>query len=111
MELLYCRIEELTDVIREEMYETDDKQEKKRLETRLYKYEQKISALMDTPKDQGVLDFSQLGIDFLMVDESQEFKNLEFSTTKKNVRGLGNPLGSKKAFNMLVAWPPLAKYS
>ncbi|HUZ58729.1 MAG TPA: helicase-related protein [Hanamia sp.] len=36
-------------------------------------------------------------------DLSQEFKNLEFSTTKKNVRGLGNPLGSKKAFNMLVA--------
>ncbi len=96
-------IQELTDVIRDEMYETDDKQEKKRLETRLYKYEQKISALMDTPKDQGVLDFSQLGIDFLMVDESQEFKNLEFSTTKRNIRGLGNPLGSKKAFNMLVA--------
>jgi len=38
-----------------------------------------------------------------MVDESQEFKNLEFSTTKRNIRGLGNPLGSKKAFNMLVA--------
>ncbi|MDQ2719363.1 MAG: hypothetical protein M3Z26_06320 [Bacteroidota bacterium] len=96
-------IEELTDVIKDEMYQTDDKQEKKRLETRLYKYEQKIAALVDTPKDQGVLDFSQLGIDFLMVDESQEFKNLEFSTTKRNVRGLGNPLGSKKAFNMLVA--------
>lgn len=96
-------IKELTNVLKDEMVETEDKQEKKRLETRLYKYEQKIAALMDTPKDQGVLDFSQLGIDFLMVDESQEFKNLEFSTTKKNVRGLGNPLGSKKAFNMLVA--------
>ncbi|MDE3185127.1 MAG: hypothetical protein KGM16_17085 [Bacteroidota bacterium] len=96
-------IEELTTILKEEMSNTEDKQEKKRLETRLYKYEQKIAALIDTPKDQGVLDFSQLGIDFLMVDESQEFKNLEFSTTKKNVRGLGNPLGSKKAFNMLVA--------
>jgi len=96
-------IKELTNVLKDEMVETEDKQEMKRLETRLYKYEQKIAALMDTPKDSGVLDFSQLGIDFLMVDESQEFKNLEFSTTKKNVRGLGNPLGSKKAFNMLVA--------
>ena len=96
-------IEELTDVLKDEMIYTEDKQEKKRLETRLYKYEQKIAALMDTPKDQGVLDFSQLGIDFLMIDESQEFKNLEFSTTKKNVRGLGNPLGSKRAFNLLVA--------
>ena len=96
-------IKELTDVLREEMSETNDKREKKSLETRLYKYEQKIEALMDASKDKDVLDFSQLGIDFLMVDESQEFKNLEFSTTKKNVRGLGNPLGSKKAFNMLVA--------
>src|SRR5665213_3340426 len=76
-----------------EMLDIEDKQEKKRLETRLYKYEQKIAALMDTPKDSGVLDFSQLGIDFLMIDESMEFKNLEFSTTKKNVGGLGNPFG------------------
>lgn len=96
-------MQELSTVLKDEVDDTEDKQEKKRLETRLYKYEQKIAALLDTPKDQGVLDFSQLGIDFLMVDESQEFKNLEFSTTKKNVRGLGNPLGSKKAFNMLVA--------
>lgn len=96
-------MQELTNVLKDEMSAIENKQEKKRLETRLYKYEQKMAALMDTPKDQGVLDFSQLGIDFLMVDESQEFKNLEFSTMKKNVRGLGNPLGSKKAFNMLVA--------
>jgi N12 class adenine-specific DNA methylase len=102
-EIQVSLIEELTDVIREEMYETDDKREKKSLETKLYKYEQKIAVLMDASKDKEVLDFSQLGIDFLMVDESQEFKNLEFSTIKKNVRGLGNPLGSKKAFNMLVA--------
>lgn len=103
LEIQVSLMQELTTVLRDEMSEIEDKQERKRLETRLYKYEQKIAALMDTPKDQGVLDFSQLGIDFLMVDESQEFKNLEFSTTKKNVRGLGNPLGSKKAFNMLVA--------
>jgi N12 class adenine-specific DNA methylase len=103
VEIQVSLMQELTTVLKDEMQDINDKQEKKRLETRLYKYEQKIAALMDTPKDKGVLDFSQLGIDFLMVDESQEFKNLEFSTTKKNVRGLGNPLGSKKAFNMLVA--------
>lgn len=102
-------IKELTDVIKEEITEAGDKQEKKRLENRLYKYEQKIATLLDAGKDKDVLDFSQLGIDFLMVDESQEFKNLEFSTTKKNVRGLGTPAGSKKAFNMLVACRHLQK--
>ncbi len=38
-----------------------------------------------------------------MVDESQEYKNLEFLTRKSNIKGLGNPLGSKRAFNMLIA--------
>jgi N12 class adenine-specific DNA methylase len=96
-------ITELTDEIRDEISATNDKQEKKSLESRLYKYEQKLAALQDVKKDTQVLDFAQLGIDFLMVDESQEFKNLEFNTSKRNVRGLGNPIGSKKAFNMLVA--------
>lgn len=96
-------IAELKTEIEEEMDGTNDKQEKKRLESRLYKYEQKLAALRDARKDDNVLDFSQLGIDFLMVDESQEFKNLEFITSKRNIRGLGNPMGSKKAFNMLIA--------
>jgi len=62
-----------------------------------------LQELMDFKKDKNHLDFAQLGIDFLMVDESQMFKNLEFTTAKKNVRGLGSPKGSKRAFNLLVA--------
>lgn len=96
-------IHELVKEIEEEIASTTDKSEKKKLESRLYRYEQKLDALSHTKKDDKVLDFSQLGIDFLMVDESQEFKNLEFLTRKRNVRGLGNPMGSKRAFNMLVA--------
>lgn len=80
-----------------------DKQALKSLQSRLYSYEQKLERLKDTKKDGSVLDFSKLGIDFLMVDESQEYKNLEFITRKRNIRGLGNPVGSKKAFNLLIA--------
>lgn len=96
-------IEELKKEIESEMYTTDDKALKKRLETQLYNYEQKLERLNNQKKDSQVLDFSQLGIDFLMVDESQEYKNLEFLTRKRNIKGLGNPLGSKRAFNMLIA--------
>lgn len=96
-------IKELSSEIESEINSSTDKQEMKRLESRLYKYEQKLLALQDIKKDTQVLDFSQLGIDFLMIDESQEFKNLEFTTMKRNVRGLGNPVGSKKAFNLLTA--------
>ncbi len=102
-------VNELREEIIEEIGNTDDKLEKKKLENRLYKYDQKLDTLADARKDNSVLDFEQLGIDFLMVDESQEFKNLEFITSKRNIRGLGNPMGSKKAFNMLIAARTLQK--
>ncbi|MGE9310892.1 Eco57I restriction-modification methylase domain-containing protein [Niabella sp. CJ426] len=96
-------IDALKKEIEEEASLTDDKKEKKKLENRLYSYEQKLNRLKEQKKDDNVLDFSMLGVDFLMVDESQEFKNLEFFTRKSNIRGIGNPTGSKRAFNMMIA--------
>lgn len=71
--------------------------EKRRLNTKLDKL------LAEQHKDRNVLNFKQLGFDFLIVDESHEFKNLEFTTKKKNVRGLGNTFGSARAANMKIA--------
>lgn len=71
--------------------------EKRRLNTKLEKL------LAEQHKDRNVLNFKQLGFDFLIVDESHEFKNLEFTTKKKNVRGLGNTFGSARAANMKIA--------
>lgn len=51
-------------------------------------------------KDKAV-DFSDLGIDALFVDEAQEFKNLAFTTTM-NVSGLGNIAGSAKATDLYI---------
>jgi N12 class adenine-specific DNA methylase len=50
-----------------------------------------------------VVDFKQLGIDHLFVDESHQFKNLMFNTRHDRVAGLGNQDGSQKALNMLYA--------
>lgn len=52
-------------------------------------------------KDQFI-DFSELGVDDLAVDESQEFKNLFYTSQMRNVTGMGNPEGSGKAFDMFV---------
>ncbi|MDR2905477.1 MAG: DEAD/DEAH box helicase family protein, partial [Helicobacteraceae bacterium] len=41
--------------------------------------------------------FDELGIDALFVDEAQEFKNLGFATTLRNVAGIGNAEGSQRA--------------
>ena len=50
-----------------------------------------------------VVDFKQMGIDHIFVDESHQFKNLRFNTRHDRVAGLGNQDGSQKALNMLYA--------
>ena len=50
-----------------------------------------------------VVDFKQMGIDHLFIDESHQFKNLTFNTRHDRVAGLGNNEGSQKALNMLFA--------
>lgn len=47
------------------------------------------------------IDFSELGIDSVVVDESQEFKNLSVKTKMQNVLGLGTAEPSMKAQKLL----------
>ena len=68
------------------------------LEGKLQKVEHAISSRTD-----DVVDFRQMGIDHLFVDESHQFKNLTFNTRHDRVAGLGNSEGSQKALNMLFA--------
>lgn len=63
--------------------------------------EQRLKELLDKPKDQ-LLTFQELGVDMLTVDESQEFKNLFFTTQRRGVGGFGNPNGSKRAMDMFI---------
>lgn len=61
----------------------------------------KLAKLNDMKRDDN-LDFSELGIDALVVDEAHEFKNLTYTTGLQKVAGLGNPQGSKKAFDLFI---------
>lgn len=85
------------------------KQALKGLETRKQNLMKKLGELMDIPKDKEILSFKQIGIDHVMVDESQQFKNLEYSTRINKIAGLGNKDGSKRAFNMLTTARTLQK--
>jgi N12 class adenine-specific DNA methylase len=53
-------------------------------------------------KKDNVVDFSDLGVDAMFIDEMHEFKNLFFTTQMNRVAGLGNPAGSGKAFDLFV---------
>ncbi len=54
-------------------------------------------------RDPYLMDFEKMGFDHLFVDESQEFKNLLYTTRHSQVSGLGTPKGSQRAFNLLLA--------
>ena len=61
-----------------------------------------IQYQMEQNKD-AVVDFKQMGIDHIFVDESHQFKNLMFNTQHDRVAGLGNSEGSQRALNLLYA--------
>jgi N12 class adenine-specific DNA methylase len=64
----------------------------------------RLALIADSIKrDDRIVNFETMGIDHLFVDESQKFKNLEYSTRHDRVAGLGNSKGSDRAFNMLTA--------
>ncbi len=73
----------------------------KQLEALKEKLENRIKALRDKPMD-DLLDFEQIGVDQLFVDEFHMFKNLMFSTKMQQVQGLGDSAGSQRAYDMLV---------
>jgi N12 class adenine-specific DNA methylase len=77
----------------------------KGLEIRKNNLEGKLKAILkdiEEKKDAGI-NFRDMGIDHLFVDESHKFKNLTFTTRHNRVAGLGNMEGSQKALNMLFA--------
>jgi len=73
-----------------------------KIEAKIKSYEARIEKLADSKKDDGVLYFDQLGIDCLIVDEADMYKNLEYTTTLKNVKGLNPQTGSQQAFDMYM---------
>lgn len=99
---------EITKIMKtiEAVEESDgDKQVKKRtvkqLEAMKERLENRIRALRDKPMD-DLLDFEQIGVDQLFVDEAHMFKNLMYSTKMQGVAGLNDPTGSQRAYDMYV---------
>ena len=77
----------------------------KGLEKRKINLKAKLDKIEDAirTRTDDVVDFKQMGIDHLFIDESHSFKNLTFNTRHDRVAGLGNSEGSQKAMNMLFA--------
>lgn len=72
----------------------------KRLEKKKARYEEKLEALLDGDKDDGLV-FDELGVDFLYVDEAHVYKNLETPTTMSGVAGVRSD-GADRSLDMAM---------
>ncbi|MDR2572932.1 MAG: SLOG family protein [Desulfovibrio sp.] len=101
-EILQEQIDLVVNAIAESKENQGSRATIKQLEKQKEKMENRFNALLagTGPKDRAV-DFGDLGVDGLFIDESHEFKNLAYATTM-NVAGLGNITGSAKAFDLFI---------
>lgn len=95
------QIDEIIDAIAEEKAESKGKGiTVKEMEKKKAQLEKKIAELTTKSKDEDNIDFEQLGVDSLFVDEAHNFKNLQYTTRMKNISGLYSADGSQRAFDL-----------
>ena len=72
----------------------------KQMEAAQKRLEEQLKELVDAPKD-DLISFEELGIDSIMCDEVQAFKNLSIFSKMNNVAGITGG-GSKRAMDMFL---------
>ena len=72
----------------------------KDLEKKRKSLQTKIDKLTDSAKDEDNIEFEQLGVDSIFVDEAHNFKNLFYTTSMTNVSGLSQKDGAKRSFDL-----------
>jgi N12 class adenine-specific DNA methylase len=97
--LLSEQIEELEVALG--LFETQDRRTVRRIERRKKQLKTKLERLVKRPRRDTALAFEDLGVELLLSDEQQDYKNLAFTTNLNNVGGMGPPEGSQRAFD---AW-------
>ena len=101
-EILQEQIEAVTQAISSCEDNKGSKFTVKQLEKNKERLQERFKKLLEQNNDKDkAVDFSDLGVDALFIDEAHEFKNLSFATTM-NVSGLGNVAGSAKALDLFV---------
>lgn len=79
----------------------DDRITRKRIEKKIEGMERKLEEKQGKDKKDNVLNFEELGVDYLFVDEAHEFRKLDFVTNQGNVKGI-DPNGSQRAQDLFM---------
>lgn len=73
----------------------------KRIEKRIENKEAELEEIVNKPRLNSIT-WQDLNVTTFCADEIQSFKNIPFTSTYSNVRGMGSAKGSKKAFDFLI---------
>ena len=94
---LEAEIEELTNSIAELKYQRGERVTVKQLEKSKKSLETKLKKLNDQSRKDDVVNFEELGIDRLFVDEAHFYKNLFSYTKMRNVAGIAQTEAQKSS--------------
>lgn len=96
---LQQQLDQIQAEIKESAKEDDRSFTVKQLVSMEKKLTKKLKEAMDASRRDDVIDFEELGIDFLCVDEAHGYKNLALQTKMRNVAGVSTG-GANKSFDM-----------
>ena len=74
----------------------------KQMEKSRKSLEAKLKKLADSPVRDDIINFEELGIDKLILDEAHLFKNLFISTKMRNISGISTNDNVQKTFDLLL---------
>lgn len=95
--MLQQQIEEITFAIQEQKGRTGQGYNVKQMEKTKKSLEARLSKLNSQERKDNVIEFEELGIDRLFVDESQYYKNLFLITKMRNVAGVPQTQAQKSS--------------
>jgi len=95
------QISEITYAIREAKQQRGENWNIKQMEKFKKNLEAELKRLMDESRKDDVIDFEQLGIDCMFVDEAHYYKNCAVFSKMRNVAGISNTR-AKKSMDMLM---------
>ncbi len=97
--MLDRQIEELANAIEMTKEQNGQRWTVKQMEGQKKKLEAQLRELLDEERKDDLINFEELGIDSVMVDEAHMFKNLAIFSKMNNVAGISSS-GSQKAMDM-----------
>ena len=100
--LLRKQIDEIVAGIQEIKHKNGEHFQIKQMELAKKALDSKLNALLDAPVRDDVMNFEELGVDKLIVDEAHLFKNLFISTKMRNISGISTNDNVQKTFDLFL---------